>query len=82
MSKRDLWYLVAALVAGVVGFSGVASGLAGSFKILSLVFLCVAVLPVIFGRRIPDAWRRPEEEPRGVWVGVQSLKKLVKKEPR
>lgn len=46
-------FFVIALVAAVLGFSGIATGAAGIGKVLFFVFLVLGALSVIFGRRVP-----------------------------
>lgn len=44
-------FLVIALIAAVLGFGGIAGTAVGIAKILFFVFLALAVLSFIFGRR-------------------------------
>lgn len=44
-------FLVIALIAAVLGFGGIAGTAAGIAKILFFVFLIIAVLSFVFGRR-------------------------------
>lgn len=46
-------FFVIALVAAVFGFGGIAAGAAGIAKILFIVFLALAVLSLVFNRRVP-----------------------------
>jgi uncharacterized membrane protein YtjA (UPF0391 family) len=46
-------FFVIALVAAVLGFSGIAASAAGVAKILFFVFLVLGALSLIFGRRVP-----------------------------
>ncbi len=46
-------FFVIALVAAVFGFGGIASSAVGVAKILFIVFLVMAVISFIFGRRRP-----------------------------
>jgi uncharacterized membrane protein YtjA (UPF0391 family) len=46
-------FFVIALIAAVLGFSGIAASTAGIAKILFFVFLVVGALSLIFGRRVP-----------------------------
>ncbi|HEY2734194.1 MAG TPA: DUF1328 domain-containing protein [Polyangiales bacterium] len=47
-------FFVIALAAAVFGFGGIAASAAGIAKILFVVFLILAVVSLIFGRRIPS----------------------------
>jgi uncharacterized membrane protein YtjA (UPF0391 family) len=47
-------FFVIALAAAVFGFGGIAASAAGIAKILFVVFLVLAVVSLIFGRRIPS----------------------------
>jgi uncharacterized membrane protein YtjA (UPF0391 family) len=44
-------FFIIALIAAAFGFGGIASGAVGIAKILFVVFLVLAVLSLIFGRR-------------------------------
>jgi uncharacterized membrane protein YtjA (UPF0391 family) len=44
-------FLVIALVAALFGFGGIAAGAVGIAKILFFVFLILAVVSLLFGRR-------------------------------
>jgi uncharacterized membrane protein YtjA (UPF0391 family) len=46
-------FFIIALAAAVFGFGGIAAGAAGIAKILFFVFLVLAVVSLIFGRRMP-----------------------------
>lgn len=46
-------FFVIALAAAVFGFGGIAASAAGIAKILFFVFLVLALVSLIFGRRIP-----------------------------
>lgn len=46
-------FFVIALLAAVFGFGGIAASAAGVAKILFIVFLILAVVSLIFGRRVP-----------------------------
>lgn len=46
-------FFVIALIAAVFGFGGIAAGAVGIAKVLFFVFLVLAVLSLIFGRRAP-----------------------------
>jgi uncharacterized membrane protein YtjA (UPF0391 family) len=46
-------FFVIALLAAVFGFGGIAASAAGVAKILFFVFLVLAVVSLIFGRRVP-----------------------------
>jgi uncharacterized membrane protein YtjA (UPF0391 family) len=46
-------FFVIALLAAVFGFGGIAASAAGAAKILFIVFLILAVVSLIFGRRVP-----------------------------
>jgi uncharacterized membrane protein YtjA (UPF0391 family) len=46
-------FFVIALAAAVFGFGGIAASAAGIAKILFFVFLVLAVVSLIFGRRMP-----------------------------
>jgi uncharacterized membrane protein YtjA (UPF0391 family) len=46
-------FFVIALLAAVFGFGGIAASAAGAAKILFVVFLILAVVSLIFGRRVP-----------------------------
>ena len=45
-------FFVIALIAAVFGFGGLAASAAGNAKILFFVFLVLAVVSLLFGRRI------------------------------
>jgi uncharacterized membrane protein YtjA (UPF0391 family) len=47
-------FFVIALAAAVFGFGGIAASAAGIAKILFFVFLVLAVVSLIFGRRMPS----------------------------
>jgi uncharacterized membrane protein YtjA (UPF0391 family) len=46
-------FFVIALIAAVFGFGGIAASAVGIAKILFFVFLVLAVLALVFGRRVP-----------------------------
>lgn len=46
-------FFVIALVAAFLGFGGLAAGAAGIAKILFFVFLGMALISLLFGRRVP-----------------------------
>jgi uncharacterized membrane protein YtjA (UPF0391 family) len=46
-------FFVIALLAAIFGFGGIAASAAGVAKILFFVFLILALLSFIFGRRVP-----------------------------
>ena len=46
-------FFIIALLAAVFGFGGIAASAAGAAKILFVVFLILAVISLIFGRRVP-----------------------------
>jgi uncharacterized membrane protein YtjA (UPF0391 family) len=46
-------FFVVALIAAVFGFGGIAASAVGVAKILFFVFLILAVVSLIFGRRVP-----------------------------
>ncbi|HEV8549920.1 MAG TPA: DUF1328 domain-containing protein [Polyangiaceae bacterium] len=46
-------FFVIALIAAVFGFGGIAASAVGIGKILFVVFLVLAVVSLIFGRRAP-----------------------------
>jgi uncharacterized membrane protein YtjA (UPF0391 family) len=46
-------FLVIALIAALFGFGGIAASSAGIAKILFFVFLVLAVVSLLFGRRAP-----------------------------
>jgi uncharacterized membrane protein YtjA (UPF0391 family) len=46
-------FLVVAIIAAVLGFTGIAGAAVGLAKILALVFLVLFVASLIFGRRKP-----------------------------
>lgn len=52
MLHYALVFLVVALIAGLFGFGLIASTAAGIAKILFVVFLILAVLSFVFGRRV------------------------------
>ena len=52
MLRWSLGFLVLALVAGLVGFSGIAGVAAGAAKWLFIGFLILAVVGLISGRRV------------------------------
>ena len=45
-------FFVVALIAAVFGFTGIAASVAGMAKILFIGFLVLAVVSMVFGRRI------------------------------
>ncbi|MFN7290563.1 MAG: DUF1328 domain-containing protein [Pirellula sp.] len=51
MLQLAITFLVIALVAAVLGFGGVAGSFMGVAKILFIVFLVLAVVSFLFGRR-------------------------------
>lgn len=46
-------FFVIALIAAVFGFGGIAASAVGVAKVLFFVFLILAVISLIFGRRVP-----------------------------
>jgi uncharacterized membrane protein YtjA (UPF0391 family) len=44
-------FLVLAVIAAVFGFGGIASAMAGIFKVLFFIFLAIFVIGLIAGRR-------------------------------
>jgi len=46
-------FFIIALIAAVFGFGGIAAGAVGIAKILFFVFLVLAVVALLFGRRVP-----------------------------
>jgi uncharacterized membrane protein YtjA (UPF0391 family) len=46
-------FFIIALVAALFGFGGLAAGAVGIAKILFFVFLILAIVSLIFGRRAP-----------------------------
>jgi uncharacterized membrane protein YtjA (UPF0391 family) len=46
-------FFVIALVAAIFGFGGLAASAVGIAKILFFVFLVLAVVALLFGRRVP-----------------------------
>jgi uncharacterized membrane protein YtjA (UPF0391 family) len=46
-------FFVIALLAAVFGFGGIAASAVGVAKVLFFVFLILAVVSLIFGRRVP-----------------------------
>lgn len=46
-------FFIIALIAAVLGFSGIAVGAAGIAKVLFFVFLVLGALSLLFGRRVP-----------------------------
>lgn len=46
-------FFVIALIAAVFGFGGIAAGAVGIAKVLFFVFLVLAVVSLLFGRRSP-----------------------------
>jgi uncharacterized membrane protein YtjA (UPF0391 family) len=46
-------FFIIALVAALFGFGGLAAGAVGIAKVLFFVFLILAVVSLIFGRRAP-----------------------------
>lgn len=46
-------FFVIALVSAIFGFGGLAAGAAGVAKILFFVFLGIALISLVFGRRVP-----------------------------
>lgn len=53
MLHYSLLFLVIALIAGVFGFTPVAGVAMDAAKVLFFVFLVLAVLSFVFGRRVP-----------------------------
>jgi uncharacterized membrane protein YtjA (UPF0391 family) len=51
MLQLAITFLVIALIAAVLGFGGVAGSFMGVAKILFIVFLVLAVVSFLFGRR-------------------------------
>lgn len=51
MLQYALGFLVIALIAGILGFTGIAGASVGIAKILCLVFVVLFVVSLIFGRR-------------------------------
>jgi uncharacterized membrane protein YtjA (UPF0391 family) len=47
-------FFIIALIAAVFGFTGIAVSAAGAAKILFVIFLVLAAISVVLGRRIPD----------------------------
>ena len=48
-----LTFLVLGLIAALFGFTGIAGASIGIAKILFIVFLALAVLSLVFNRRVP-----------------------------
>jgi uncharacterized membrane protein YtjA (UPF0391 family) len=46
-------FFVIALLAAVFGFGGIAASAVGVAKVLFFVFLVLAIISLIFGRRVP-----------------------------
>jgi uncharacterized membrane protein YtjA (UPF0391 family) len=46
-------FFIIALVAALFGFGGLAAGAVGIAKVLFFVFLILAIVSLIFGRRAP-----------------------------
>jgi uncharacterized membrane protein YtjA (UPF0391 family) len=46
-------FFVLAMVAAVLGFGGLAAGAVGVAKILAMVFLVLALVSFVVGRRVP-----------------------------
>jgi uncharacterized membrane protein YtjA (UPF0391 family) len=46
-------FFIIALIAAVFGFGGIAAGAVGIAKILFFVFLVLAIVALLFGRRVP-----------------------------
>jgi uncharacterized membrane protein YtjA (UPF0391 family) len=46
-------FFVIALIAAVFGFGGIAASAVGVAKVLFFVFLILAIVSLIFGRRVP-----------------------------
>ena len=46
-------FFVLAMVAAVLGFGGLAAGAAGIAKIFAMVFLVLALVSFVVGRRVP-----------------------------
>ncbi|MEJ2717393.1 MAG: DUF1328 domain-containing protein [Deltaproteobacteria bacterium] len=53
MLSWAVFFLVIAIIAGLLGFGGIAGAAIGIAKILFFIFLAVFVLLLIFGRRRP-----------------------------
>jgi uncharacterized membrane protein YtjA (UPF0391 family) len=47
-------FFIIALIAAIFGFGGIAASAAGIAKLLFFVFLILALLSFIFGRRVPS----------------------------
>jgi uncharacterized membrane protein YtjA (UPF0391 family) len=52
MIRWAITFAILALIAGVLGFSGLASGFADIAKILLFVFLALCVIALIVGRTV------------------------------
>jgi uncharacterized membrane protein YtjA (UPF0391 family) len=46
-------FFVIALIAAIFGFGGIAASAVGIAKVLFFVFLILALLSFVFGRRVP-----------------------------
>jgi uncharacterized membrane protein YtjA (UPF0391 family) len=55
MLRWSIGFLLVALLAGVLGFTGIAGEAVGIAKILFVLFLVLFVVSLIFGRRVPAA---------------------------
>lgn len=55
MVRMAITFAILALVAGVLGFGNLAGGFADIAKILLFVFLVLAVISFIMGRRVVDS---------------------------
>jgi uncharacterized membrane protein YtjA (UPF0391 family) len=53
MLRWALAFAILALIAGVLGFGGLAGDFAYLAKILLFVFLVLFIVSLIFGRRVP-----------------------------
>jgi uncharacterized membrane protein YtjA (UPF0391 family) len=49
MSRWTLAFLILAIITGVLGFGGIASGLAGFAQILSGIFLALLLISLVAG---------------------------------
>ncbi len=51
MLKWTIIFIVLALIAGVLGFGGIAESAAGIAKVLFYIFIVLFIVSLIFGRR-------------------------------
>jgi uncharacterized membrane protein YtjA (UPF0391 family) len=60
MLNYAVLFMVIAVIAALLGFSGIAAGMAGMAKILFWVFLGLVALSLVMGWGRRPLWSRPE----------------------